>query len=74
MGEFSCKGCEKRHPGCHDNCEIYRHQREKLDKDKEQRLRAMTDEFQYWSYRREKNARFSTIKAMRIKTFTSKRK
>ena len=19
-----CKGCEKRHPACHDNCEVYK--------------------------------------------------
>lgn len=27
--KFTCKGCEKREPGCHDHCEKY--QKEKAD-------------------------------------------
>ena len=32
---MSCKGCEKRYVGCHDNCEEYREFRRKLDEQKE---------------------------------------
>ena len=28
---FSCKGCDKRYPGCHSQCETYK--REKLEYD-----------------------------------------
>ena len=74
MGEFSCKNCEERHPGCHDHCESYRKQREEMDKKKAQRLKVKTSEFQYSGYKRERDARFGSIKVMKSKTFTSKRK
>lgn len=35
-----CKGCEERHVGCHSTCEIYKKNREKLDKEKEARIQA----------------------------------
>lgn len=36
----TCKGCEERHVGCHIDCEIYKKNREKLDKEKEARIQA----------------------------------
>ena len=39
----SCKGCPKRHPGCHSDCESYAQYRKKIDawnehKEKERKL------------------------------------
>ncbi len=36
----SCKGCEKRHVGCHTTCEDYKDFRATLDKEKEARIEA----------------------------------
>ena len=36
----SCKGCEKRHVGCHITCEEYKEFRATLDKEKESRIEA----------------------------------
>lgn len=30
--KHSCKGCEKRHVGCHSECEAYQKYRESLDR------------------------------------------
>lgn len=34
---FKCKGCTKRSPGCHDTCEDYKADLEKLEKAKANR-------------------------------------
>ena len=31
MVQANCKGCKKRHIGCHGNCEIYKEYRAKQD-------------------------------------------
>lgn len=33
---FSCKGCEKRYPGCHAVCETYKQEKAELDASKEE--------------------------------------
>lgn len=32
--EFSCRKCSGRYPGCHAECEIYKHERVEYDKRK----------------------------------------
>ena len=29
---FSCRGCEKRYPGCHDHCDTYKAERAEYEK------------------------------------------
>lgn len=31
---FSCKGCAKREPGCHDRCETYKQEKAEYDRQK----------------------------------------
>ena len=39
--DSTCKGCEERHQGCHITCERYKAFREDLDKQKEERMKAL---------------------------------
>jgi hypothetical protein len=40
MGNFTCKGCEKRHVGCHSTCEKY-----KAESEKDKRMKAEAAKF-----------------------------
>lgn len=44
MAIYSCMGCEKRHPGCHAECETYKREKAAHDEQKaaEDRRRAVS--------------------------------
>jgi hypothetical protein len=47
MAEFTCKGCEKRVPGCHDSCDKYKAEKAAYQARKEkERKRSVLDDYQ----------------------------
>ncbi len=34
LGDYKCKGCQDRHPGCHDHCESYQQVKKGVDQKK----------------------------------------
>lgn len=53
---FSCKGCNKREPGCHDRCETYKQEKAEYDR---QKAVARKDDV-YLAYAREAGYRRKT--------------
>lgn len=47
MAEFTCKGCEKRVPGCHGSCDKYKEEKTAHEARKEKkRQKTQLDEYQ----------------------------
>lgn len=47
MAEFTCKGCEKRVPGCHGSCDKYKEEKAAHEARKEKkRQKTQLDEYQ----------------------------
>lgn len=49
-----CKDCQDRHMGCHVDCEKYKAERERLDKEKKQIREAKRKQNLYINYKRNK--------------------
>ena len=54
---MSCKGCEKRHAGCHADCEDYISEKQKREEKLKQIRKAKKEYFAVDSYVRKKGAK-----------------
>lgn len=61
--KFPCKGCQKRKPGCHAECEKYKKAREAADEIIRQKQETVR--------KADENRYFEELKRKRIKRYTS---
>lgn len=57
LSNNSCYECQKRHPGCHGRCSIYRKYRNEINKVKKNR----EEDLVYRNYKREKTISTSKV-------------